>query len=211
MSAGEDAKVSSAPGGTSLTRLERWLAGVPRGLDSYPEAVAKGSLVRSVLEGQRADELLPLLPPPLGRYLTDPPMAGEWVPEAHLAALIHAVADLRHMTDEGVWTWVRERNRALFSSSAYRILMAVVSPGSMIRFAARRWENWHRGTRLEAGGVTDEGVRLRLSFPVGLFDAPILRAYCEAFAAALEMAHAKDPQVRVVQSGPGRATYLAWW
>lgn len=203
--------VSGATGGTDLPRLERWLAGVPRGLDSYPEAVAKGSLVRSVLDGQRGEELLPGLPGPLRRYVTDPPMAGEWLPEAHLAALIHAVSDLRHMSDEDVWTWVRAGNRALFSSPAYRILMMVVSPGSMIRYAARRWENWHRGTRLEAGAVSDEGVRLRLSFPVGLFDPPLLRDYCEAFAAALEMAHAADPKVRIVESGPGRATYLASW
>ncbi len=203
--------VSRAPGGTGLPRLERWLAGTPRGLDSYPEAVAKGSLVRSVLDGQPGEELLPRLPAPLHRYVTDPPMAGEWLPEAHLAALIHAVSDLRRMSDEEVWAWVRGGNRALFSSPAYRILMAVVSPGSMIRYAARRWENWHRGTHLEAGGVTDEGVRLRLSFPVGLFDPSLLRDYCEAFAAALEMSHARDPQVRVIESGPGRATYLASW
>jgi len=192
-------------------RLERWLAGLPRGLDSYPDAVAKGSLTRSVLAGQPTAELLPALPAPLHRYVTDPPMAGEWVPEAHLAALIHSVADLRGMTDGEVCAWAREQNRALFSSAAYRILMVVVSPGSLLRFAARRWEYWHRGTSLEAAEISDEGVRLTLRFPVGLFDGLLLRTYAEVFTAALEMAHAKAPEVHVEREGPGRATYLARW
>jgi hypothetical protein len=194
-----------------LVRLERWLAGVPRGLDSYPEVRAKGSLARSVLEGQPVAELVGRLPQPLRVYVDDPPMAGEWVPEAHLAALILSVADLRSMTDGEVCTWARERNRALFRSPAYKILMAVFSPQSMIRFAARRWEYWHHGTSLAVEGVADEGVRLALRFPLGLFDELMLRAYAEAFTAALEMAHARDPVVTVEDRGPGRATYLARW
>lgn len=194
-----------------LARLERWLAGVPRGLDSYPEALAKGSLARSVLAGQPVAELVPLLPPPLGTLASDPPMAGEWLPEAHLVALIHAVADVRRMSDAEVCAWARAQNRALFESPAYRILMAVVSPGSMIRFAARRWENWHRGTSLEAGEIADEGVRLTLRFPPGLFDPLVLRAYAGVFEVALEMAHARSPEVVLEEEGPGRARFLARW
>lgn len=203
--------VSSAHLAGRLVRLDRWLSGVPDGLDSYPAVRAKGSLARSVIEGQPVPELVAGLPRALRVYAEDPPMAGEWFPEAHLAALILAVADLRGMTDGEVCAWARERNRALFRSPAYKILMAVVSPGSMVRFAARRWENWHRGTRLEVDGVADEGVRLTLRFPRGLFDGLMLRSYAEAFAAALEMARAVDPSVAVVTSASEHATFLARW
>jgi hypothetical protein len=89
--------------------------------------------------------------------------------------------------------------------------MHVMSPGAMVRFAGRRWENWHRGTRLDVEGVTDEGVRLELVFPPGLYDALLLRTYGEAFAAALELANAAFPLVTLVESGPESARYLARW
>lgn len=196
---------------TGLPRLERWLAGVPRGLDSYPEALAKGSLARSALEGQPRDALAATFPPELRALVAEPPMAGEWFPEAHLVALVHSIADARGMTDEQLFAWARARNRALFESPAYRILMAVVSPGSMVRFAARRWGNWHRGTTLEAGQISDEGVRLELRFPAGLFDPLALRIYAVVFEVALEMAHARLPRVSLEEARPGHATFLASW
>jgi hypothetical protein len=89
--------------------------------------------------------------------------------------------------------------------------MAVMSPGAMVRFASRRWENWHRGTSLEVEGVADEGVRLALAFPAGLFDPLMQRMYAEAFTAALELSNAAFPAVTLVESGPERARYLARW
>jgi hypothetical protein len=194
----------------ALPRLERWLAGLPRGLGAYPEALAKGSLARNVAEGQPA-ELAQRLPAPLGAYLTDPPLAGEWFPEAHLCGLILGIADLRRMSDTEVCAWARARNRALFQSPAYRILMAVVSPASLVRFAARRWENWHRGTRLEAEDLADGGARLTLRFPPGLLDGLVLRAYAQAFEVALELSRAPAPAVHLAEEAPGRASFLACW
>jgi hypothetical protein len=138
-------------------------------------------------------------------------MAGEWFPEAHLCGLILGIADVRRLSDDAVCAWARQANRSLFASPAYRVLMAVVSPGSMIRFAARRWENWHRGTSLDPGEISDDGVRLTLRFPPGLYDGLVLRAYAQAFEVALEMSRAEAPRVSLVSEGPGRADYLARW
>ena len=197
--------------GASLARLERYLAGLPRGLETHPAAQAKGSLVRSILAGQPVPALLERLPPPLRRLAADPPVGSEWIPEAQFCGLLLAVADLRLMSDEEVLAWSRARNRALFESPAYRILMSVMSPGSLVRFAGRRWENWHRGTSLEIEGAADEGVRATLRFPAGLFDGLLLRAFGEAFSAALEMANAAFPRVVVEAEGPESARYLARW
>ncbi len=197
--------------GTELARLERYLAELPGGLDAYPDAQAKGSVVRSVLEGQPVAELTARVPPALGRLVEDPPITSDWVPEAHLGALLHAIADVRGMSDDEVCAWTRAQNRALFESPAYRILMEVMSPAALIRFAGRRWENWHRGTRLEVEGASDDGVRATLTFPPGLFDPFLLRVFGQAFVAALELSNAGSPSVTVEASGPDSARYLARW
>src|SRR5512138_1288092 len=120
-----------AASGSGLARLDGWLAGVPGGLDAYPEVQAKGSLVRSALAGQPAAEVARRLPPPLRRLVLDPPVGSEWVPEVQLAGLLLAIPDVAGMTDAEVLAWARAQNRALFESPAYRILMAVMSPAAL--------------------------------------------------------------------------------
>ncbi len=197
--------------GPRLIRLERYLAGLPDGLDGHPAAQAKGSLVRNTLEGQPIAEIAPFLPPRLRPLATEPPMAGEWIPEVHFVALFLAVTDIRGMDDVEISSWARERNRVLFRSPAYRLLMSVSSPATLVRSAALRWGNWHKGSRLEVEGVGDDGVRFLLRFPDGLFDAVMVRVFSEAFSAALEMASTPTPEILVLAEGRGFARYLARW
>lgn len=199
------------PPAGALERLERYLAQLPGGLDAYPAAQAKASLVRNALAGQSLAHAAPMLPPPLVKLVLEPPVESEWVPEVHFTALLHALADIRGMADAAVCAWARERNRALFRTPAYRILMTVASPAAMVRFAGRRWTAWHRGTELAVEGAADDGVRATLRFPDGLFDALAVRIYAEAFAAALEMANARSPEVRIETEARGFARYVARW
>lgn len=197
--------------GGALAGLERYLAGLPGGLDAHPAAQAKGALVRSALDGERVEELLPLLPPPLRRLAAEPPVASEWVPEAHLGALVHAIADRRALRGAEFRSWARARHRAMFERPAYEVLMAVASPAALVRFADRRWANWHRGTALAVEGFADDGVRIALSFPAGLYDDLLLASCAEAFAAALELAHAPAPAVALEAGERGRVRFLARW
>ena len=119
-----------------LERMERYLAGLPAGLDSFPDCLAKGSVLRSTLAQQPIEELASRLPESLRLLVTDPPVDSEWMSETRFVAIYHAVADLRGFTDADILMWARERNRALFRNPAYRILMAVSSPGTLIRGAA---------------------------------------------------------------------------
>lgn len=200
-----------ASAAVQLERMERYLAGVPGGLEGHPEAQAKGSLVRSALEDQPLGALAGVVPAALRNLVTEPPIGSEWVPETHFTALMYAIADLRRLSDDELRAWARDRNRALFRSPAYKILMAVVSPGAMVRFAGRRWANWHRGTELQVEGIDDDGVALTLRFPDGLFDVLALTVYAEAFCAALEMANARSPAVTLEGHGKDFARYLARW
>lgn len=192
--------------------MATYLAGLPGGLASHPGCLAKGALVRSMVDDRptllrRAGEL----PRELGRLIEDPPLAGEWIPEAHFVALFHAVNDLLDLDEAAVLVRSRSVNRALFESPTYRILMAVLSPASLLRFAGKRWENFHRGTQLEVSGVSDDGVRALLRFPGGLFDTLVLLAYGQAFAAALELSGARAPDVRLERVDAGTAHFRMVW
>lgn len=200
-----------SPDGKILGRVERYLAGLPAGLDSFPECMAKGALVRNLLEREVVHVLLPKLPEPLRALAEDPPIGSEWIPEVHFGSLLLAVADARGLDDDGLLAWTRDRNRSLFRSPAYRILMSVASPAHLLRFAGARWGNWHRGSTLEVEGIADEGVRAALRFPPTLFDGALAAVYGEAFTAALEMARASAPRVQVVTEEPGLVRYLASW
>jgi hypothetical protein len=203
--------MAATPIPPELPRLARYVAGLPDGLASHPECKAKGSLVRSLLEEQSRADLVAALPGSLRPLALDPPMGSEWIPEVQFVGLIHAVADLRRMRDGDVLAWSRERNRALFRNPAYRILVSVVSPARLIRFAGARWGAFHRGSTLSVEDATDTSVRFLLEFPQGLFDPLALGAYGEAFAAALEASHANDPEVRVDAADATSAEYLVSW
>lgn len=189
---------------------DRYVAGLPGGLAAHPGAQAKGSIVRSHLDALSSD-LVRTLPPPLRQLAAEAPMDSDWVPEAYLCALIHAIGERRVYAEREFLAWIRARNRALFARPLYAILMAVASPAVALRAVGKRWGNFHRGTTLELEGYADDGVRVTLAFPPGLFDPVMLQVFGEAFAAALEAAHAKDPSVAVETSGTGFARYLARW
>lgn len=194
-----------------LERMERYLDGLPAGLDSYADCMCKGSLLRSALVQQPIEELSGRLPPQLVPLVRDPPVDSEWVAEARFAAVVHAIADVRGYGDADVVTWTRDRNRTLFRNPAYRILMAVSGPATLVRGAAMRWSAWHRGTSLEVEGILDEGVRALLRFPAGLFDPLMLDGFGGAFVAALELARAPAPAARWELIEPGAARFLVGW
>jgi hypothetical protein len=196
---------------TRLERLERYLSGLPGGLAAYPHCLAKGALVRNLLERELVPPLLSVLPEPLRRLVAEPPMGSEWIPEVHFGALLLAIADAVGRDDADLLLWSRNRNRALFRSRTYKILMAVASPAQLIRFAGARWANWHRGSTLEVEGIGDDGVHFALRFPPGLFDPTLQLVYAESIIAALELANARVPRVEVTSRAPGMARYRAAW
>jgi uncharacterized protein (TIGR02265 family) len=191
------------------TRLARYLGGLPQGLDSYASCLAKGSVFRAMVEGAGLDA--GRLPAPLRRYLVEPPIPSEWLPEAHLAALVLSAADQLELDDEALFAWARVRNRGLFEGTLYRALMALVPPTRLARFAPMRWAAFHRGTTLELGRVADDGLRAHLAFPPGLFDATVLVAYRAAFAAALEASGARHVEVEAEEVTSTAAHYRVRW
>jgi hypothetical protein len=189
---------------------ERYVASLPGGLDAYPEAQAKGALVRSVLLDHPI-EVLRALPAPVRGWVTDPPLDNVWVSEARFCALIHAIAEARGWREQATLDWCRERDRDLLSGPLYRILMLAATPEAMLRHAPTRWAAFHRGSTLTFAGFADDGARASLAFPKGLFDPLLLKAFSGSFHVALDLAHARKPAVEIEASGDGFARFLARW
>ncbi len=194
-----------------LARMEAYLSSLPGGADAYPECQAKGILVRMLSSDEAVGWIAEELPAPFRRLVEDPPMASEWVPEVHYLALLYAVADATGLDDDAILAGVRDRDRRMFELPAYRILMAASSPGSLLRAADQRWGTWHRGSTLDVEGIADDGVRLGLRYPRGLYDGLHLRIFAEAFLAALDLCAAKRPRVEIVEARAGYARYKVAW
>jgi hypothetical protein len=194
-----------------LARLEAYLASLAGGVAAYPECQAKGILVRMLAADAAHGRAAVQLPPPLRRLLDDPPMGSEWIPEVHFLALVYGLADAAGQDDDAILAGIRERDRRTFEHASYRILMAAPSPASLLRGADQRWGTFHRGSTLDVEGIADDGVRLGLHFPRGLFDGLHLRIFGESFLAALDLSQAASPRAEIVEAKPGYARYKVAW
>lgn len=194
-----------------LPRMEAYLASLPGGLSAYGDCQAKGILVRMLASEEAYAWVAEELPGPFRRLLEDQPMASEWIPEVHYLALLYGLADATGQDDDALLASVRERQRRLFELPAYKIMMAASSPGSLLRGAEQRWGTWHRGSALEIEGIADDGVRLGLRFPRGLFDGLHLRIFAESFLAALDLCAARSPRAEILEARAGYARYKVAW
>jgi hypothetical protein len=200
--------VSTTP---QLARTEAYLSALPGGLAAYPECQAKGILIRMLASDEGNAPAAALLPAPFRQMIDEQPMGSEWIPEVHFEALLYALADASGQDDEAILASVRDRDRRMFESPAYKILMAAPSPAGLLRGAELRWANWHRGSTLEVEGIADDGVRVALRFPRGLFDGLHLRIFAESFLAALDLSGTTNPRAEIVEAGPCLARYRVAW
>jgi Protein of unknown function (DUF2378) len=200
-----------------LPRVKEYLAKLPRGIDSYPHALVKGSVVRATIGDSGLGSLLaPLdVPDEVMTILANPPGFSDWVPEVHHGVLVCALFDAKFGGGGGgvpaFEEWVLEGNRKLLQGPAYRILFLVVSPDRVLRGAQRRWEAFHKGSRLEVLRRTKTTAKVRVAYPANVFSDLGLFAFGRAFQAALEAAGAKTPRVFARPQDASSALYEAEW
>ena len=193
-------------------RLTSYLAGLPRGLDSYPECQARTSLCKNFLDSLPTPRPRPdQVPEPFARALVRLP-AALWMPEVHAMAISLAIADHYGFDDAAYLRWVHEANSGYFRSVLLRVLMAFVSPAELVARASARWSSIHTGSTLTATLVDKGRARVVLEFPSGLFAARILLEHFNAvWQAVFEHSKAKNCQVRLVDATETRAIYEATW
>jgi hypothetical protein len=194
----------------SLPRMVAYLDQLPAGAASYPDCLAKASMLRRALaERPLAREHVEALAPGAARIVSCPPLDGEWVPDVWLASILLAIADAYGMSDEQYLDWMRELNTRMFNT-IFRLLMKVAPPDLIVRTASARWSVFHRGSTLTVVDSAPGRCAARLAFPVRLFHGLALRQFVAVFEAAARLS---DPAATVALTSSddhGARFDLAW-
>jgi hypothetical protein len=203
--------------GRVLHGLDRYLASLPRGLDSYPEAGVKGTIVRSVLTHSAVPGLTDVLtiPEAVRRLIREPPLASEWASEVHFNALSCALVDTAFDGPDGLHAyelWIAELSRHLFRTPLYRVLFAAMSPSHLLAAISMRWGAFHRGSSLtHVRGSEPDLIEVRLTMPAHLEPAPILHATSGGFRAAIEATRGVVTSLRWVAESPTSVRWQIRW
>lgn len=194
----------------ALPSLSSYLDSLPNGLDSYPEARAKASLYRSVLD---ADAPLDVarLPAPLQHLITEPAPVSSWIPEVHSHAILLAVRDLRFSSDNAFIRFSYDRQRTLFSGRLYRVMLALASPSMLLRTAALRWRSFHRGSLFTVEDANATSARIRVDHPPGLWDGLLADAMAAGLRAVLDLSGAQDSHLSVYEQETDHLRMRGTW
>jgi len=191
------------------SRLSAYLDGLPDGLDSYPECVAKASVFRSALEIQPV-EPDPGWPKPILDLVRSPPPPTAWIPEAVSVAAHFAVADASGLDDDGVLDWSYRANSALARSRLYQALTQLASPSLLLRGAGLSWTMIHRGVEIEVAHE-DHRATIVAIHPRHLWTEFVHRSTTTGFRAVLESSRGQNVRVELVSVEPTRGEYLCTW
>jgi len=194
-------------GGSS--RLEAYLGGLPEGLGSYPDCVAKATVFRSALDVQPV-EPDPAWPTPILELVRTPPPPTTWIPEAVSVAAHFAVADASGLDDAAVLDWAYRANSSLARSRLYRALTQLASPSLLLRGAELSWTMIHRGVDIE---IVREDHRATITaiHPRALWTEFVHRSTATGFRAVLESSRGENVQVELVSVEATRGEYLCTW
>ncbi len=195
--------------GRSLPGVQAYLEKLPGGIAGYPNHLAKGSLLRSVLGEKPLADVAGALPAAV-RPLLEGVAHTSWIPEVHFRALLRAVRDRHFQSDAAFLSWAHEAQLRLFQGPLYRVLFFAVSPQTIVRTAAGRWGKFHQGTELVAQ-VQPEGADLTLYHPPGLLDALDHAATCEGFRAAATLSGGREVTCTVAERTATSAKLLIRW
>jgi hypothetical protein len=199
-----------------LQSLDRYLALLPAGLRSYPEALAKATVIKPFQEGPVGAALNACrdLPGPLRAILERPLAVSEWIPEVCLVSLIEAAYDVHFAGaggGEALQAYIRTTNRAVLKGPLYSILFAVVSPERLLVGAAERWSAFHRGSSLAVEERSKGRALLVLSHPPNLFSTHSLHGHGTSFALAAELAGGRGVQMSFARPDAGTTRYTIEW
>jgi len=190
-------------------RSARYLASLPKGVDSFPECRVRTD---SQIDGfKQYAALFPAeaIGPDVRRHLEAMDTAP-WMPEvvANLTRLM--IRDKAYADDAAFFQWNYEISIQVFKSPVYRMLMALISPTLLMMGATKRWGAFREGTRLEPK-VGKNGGQLILRYPAGLYESVMLEVFAAAFRGALDISRAKNSRVTVGKSGDGITPYDIVW
>lgn len=195
----------------AFPRVERYLARLPVGIDSYPECTAKASVFRAFSESRSLRGFAwRSVDPKIAAMLRTPFAATDWLPQVGVMASILAIADHHRLDEERTMAWFRECNVSLLSNRMYAALMSLGSPAMLVKLGSLRWGMLHRGIGF---GITlgDRGADATITYPPFLYSDVLLRGQGEGLCTALAMSRAKNCSYTIVRSTPRSCVYHFDW
>ncbi|HEY2514934.1 MAG TPA: hypothetical protein VGI39_28910 [Polyangiaceae bacterium] len=191
-------------------RLTDYMRRLPRGLDSYPEVLIKALPMRKALSSKPLPPD-PMLPQQILRLLSAPLLASSWESSAAVHGMLLALADRHHMTAAQYVDWALVQNRRMMEEKIYHGLLALASPGLLLRGASSRWSTFHRGIELVLEQPSDREVSATLRFPSFLLNEMLARGLAAGIQAALEASRAKELRFSVDSITDRSARMSASW
>lgn len=196
-----------------FSTVEKYLASLPDGVDSYPDCRATGATFRNLLSAVS----LPLdagLPAVLEKWIRAHPSENEWVPVVHLCAFHSAVFDFMFAQKGGMDAyveWTYERNKSMLSAPAYAPVLAAGSPELLLTAYRARWSVFYRGCMLDVMGATKTSMSLRLSYPAYCWPEVSRHSLVAAFRAGITLMNAKGLLVSSSEISPRVSQYDLRW
>lgn len=167
-------------------RVHAYLKRLPGGIDAYPDAQVKYSIVRAWLEGQDLEALAEILPAPVLPLVERGVPITRWVPEVHATTIYLSLRELFFSSDDAFVEDALDRNLQLLEKPMYRILMRVISRDRAAKGTALAFSQMHRGTEIDVES-DGEGWLVVLRHPPYMIPELIGRCYATALRAALEV------------------------
>lgn len=197
----------------AIEEMNRYLAALPHGLDSHPQCLMKGSVVRVLLARLPDSRMIDALPAPLRQLIEYPPLPTAWVREVHASAMVVYLAHAAYGSEEALVAQAYRDHFALLDSAAYRILFRFVGAHRLLGQVASRWSLFHQGTELSVleKARPHEGGSVRLKCPPHHVPAVLAKCYATAFRAAIEIAGARNASIESHAIDASTIEYRGRW
>jgi hypothetical protein len=169
-------------------------------------------MVRTAFQTLPLNASQPGLPDLLRTYLANPPLANAWISEAEYVAVCLALADAHGLDAEGFQKlWYGSMQR--LTKGLYAALLQWISPQTLLRTLATRWDHFHTGTTAAATAL-DDSLEIALEYPEPLWPDLIVQGYVSVFQALVDRSSKPTARVKLAGndlSAPGKrkARYLA--
>jgi hypothetical protein len=194
-----------------LSFVEDYLAGVPGGIDGYPQCFHRGDPLARWIEHSPTAGLRERLPAPAAALLRPGARIPNWVPEVHATIIFLAIRELHFRDDAAFLEHSRRCNRAVLETPANRLILWAASPRAILRGVSLRWGSLHRGSTLAARTPGEGSAELTLTFPPRLLPEIVLRGNATGIREALEGSGGRDVEVDLHAMEPTRAVFRARW
>ena len=194
----------------ALPLTAAYVAGLPRGLDSYPNCRVRTAVTQLVIEQFPQAFSHAGVDAAFAERLRAAVAQGEWMPEALGTAARILTRETVFASDDDFNEWSFKISSELFARPFYRVLMYVISPSLVMLGAQRRWSAFREGTTLAAKSQA-KGGEIVLTFPAHLYTRLVLGGFGQAFRASLIAARARAVKVELDDAQPERARWSVAW